>query len=154
MKKILLALFIGLGTMAVQAQEIKWMTMDEALAAQKKKAKPIFMDVYTDWCGPCKMLDKNTFSDPAVAKYISDNFYAVKFNAEGKGDINFKGKKYSNPGFVEGRKGRNAQHEFASFLQVQGYPSMIVFNAKGAILNTLVGYYTPELLLDTLKKNY
>jgi len=152
MKKILFALFIGLGTLAVQAQEIKWMTMDEALAAQKKKAKPIFMDVYTDWCGPCKMLDKNTFQDPAVAKYISENYYAVKFNAEGKSDITFKGKKYSNPGFVEGRKGRNAVHEFTVFLQVQGYPSMIVFDKKGNIENTIVGYHTPDQLFGALNK--
>lgn len=151
MKKLLLALFIGLGTLAVQAQEIKWMTMDEALAAQKKKSKPIFMDVYTDWCGPCKMLDKNTFHDAEVVKYISENYYAVKFNAEGQGDINFKGKKYSNPGYVADRKGRNAQHQFASLLQVQGYPSMIVFDGKGEIKNTVVGYHTPQQLLEALK---
>ncbi|AWH84952.1 thioredoxin [Flavobacterium album] len=152
MKKILLALFIGLGTLAVQAQEIKWMSMDEALAAQKKKAKPIFMDVYTDWCGPCKMLDKNTFHDPAVVKYISENYYAVKFNAEGQSDITYKGKKYSNPGFVEGRSGRNAVHEFAAFLQVRAYPSMIVFDAKGEVKAPIVGYYQPEQLLEALKK--
>ena len=84
MKKVLLTLLIALGSVAVQAQEIKWMTMDEALTAQKKKARPIFMDVYTDWCGPCKMLDKNTFHDKAVADYINENYYAVKFNAEGQ----------------------------------------------------------------------
>src|SRR5690606_31206392 len=100
MKKLLLALFIVLGTIGVQAQEIKWMSMDEALAAQKKKPKPIFMDVYTDWCGPCKMLDKQTFHDKAVVDYINENYYAVKFNAEGTGDITYKGKKYSNPNYV------------------------------------------------------
>ena len=40
------------------------MTLDEARAAQKKEPKKIFMDVYTDWCGPCKLLDKNTFQNP------------------------------------------------------------------------------------------
>ncbi|HEU0136308.1 MAG TPA: thioredoxin family protein, partial [Flavobacterium sp.] len=69
MKKLLLAFFILAGTVVSSAQEIKWMTIDEALAAQKKVAKPIFMDVYTDWCGPCKMLDKNTFNNPEFAKY-------------------------------------------------------------------------------------
>lgn len=151
MKKLLLALFIGLGTMAAQAQEIKWMSMDEALAAQKKKAKPIFMDVYTDWCGPCKMLDKKTFHDPEVVKYITDNYYPVKFNAEGQSDVNFKGKKYSNPDFVEGRKGRNSRHEFAALLNVQGYPSMIVFDTKGKVNNTIVGYRDTQQLLKELK---
>jgi thiol:disulfide interchange protein len=94
MKKLLLILFIALGTVAAQAQEIKWMTLEEALAAQKKAPKPIFMDIYTDWCGPCKMLDKNTFHDKAVVDYISQNFYAVKFNAEGNSEVSYKGKTY------------------------------------------------------------
>ena len=151
MKKLLLALFITLGTFAVQAQEIKWMSMDEALAAQKKKAKPIFMDVYTDWCGPCKMLDKNTFHDAAVVSYINDNYYPVKFNAEGNSVVNYKGKKYSNPQYVADRKGRNAVHEFTLFLKVQAYPSMMIFDNKGDVKAPIVGYHTPQQLLEVLK---
>src|SRR5690606_41789628 len=55
---------------------IKWMTFNEALELQKKKPKKIFMDVYTDWCGPCKMLDKQTFRNPDVVKYINEHYYA------------------------------------------------------------------------------
>lgn len=152
MKKVLLALFIALGSLAVQAQEIKWMSMDEALAAQKKKARPIFMDVYTDWCGPCKMLDKNTFHDKEVVEYINANYYAVKFNAEGNTDVNYKGKKYTNPQFVAGRTGRNAVHEFTFLLKVEAYPSMMVFDTKGEVKERIVGYHTPDLLLPILKK--
>lgn len=152
MKKILLALVITLGALTAQAQEIKWMSMDEALAAQKKKAKPIFMDVYTDWCGPCKMLDKNTFHDAEVVKYINDNYYAVKFNAEGNTEVNYKGKKYANPQYDATRKGRNAQHEFAGFLGVRAYPSMMVFNAKGDVKAPIVGYHEPAQLLEALKQ--
>jgi thioredoxin-related protein len=151
MKKLLLVLFVALGSIAVQAQEIKWLSMDEALAAQKKKAKPIFMDVYTDWCGPCKMLDKNTFQDKAVADYINQNYYAVKFNAEGNSTITYKGKKYSNPQYVADRKGRNAMHEFTAFLKVQAYPSMMVFDSKGEVKAPIVGYLTPDQLLGELK---
>ena len=67
MKKLLLTLFVALGALATQAQEINWMTIDEALAAHKKTPKPIFMDVYTYWCGPCNLLDKNTFPDAGLA---------------------------------------------------------------------------------------
>ena len=155
MKKVLLAFLLVLGTAAVkvQAQEIKWMTMNEALAAQKKNPKPIFMDVYTDWCGPCKMLDKVTFHDPEVVKYISENYYAVKFNAEGKETISYKKKKYGNPSFIEGRKGRNSQHEFVEMLQIQAYPTMMVFDAKGEIANTLVGNMSPDEFLIAIKEN-
>jgi thioredoxin-related protein len=151
MKKLLLTLFVALGALATQAQEIKWMTIDEALAAQKKKAKPIFMDVYTDWCGPCKMLDKNTFHDAAVVSYINDNYYPVKFNAEGNSVVNYKGKKYSNPQYVADRKGRNAVHEFTLFLKVQAYPSMMIFDNKGEVKAPIVGYHTPQQLLEVLK---
>ncbi|MFN3639897.1 MAG: thioredoxin family protein [Flavobacterium sp.] len=151
MKKVLWLFVAVLATFASQAQEIKWMTFDEAMAAQKKSPKPIFMDVYTDWCGPCKMLDKNTFSNKEVAEYINANFYAVKFNGEGNNEVNYKGKKYSNPNFNPDRKGRNSVHEFTMFLKVEGYPSMYILNSKGDIDKVIVGYYQPEQLIAEIK---
>jgi thioredoxin-related protein len=149
MKKItfLMLLFVG----SLQAQEIKWLNINEALAAQAKNPKPIFMDVYTDWCGPCKMLDKNTFTDKAVIDYINKNFYAVKFNAEGDSEVRYQGKTYSNPQYDANRKGRNATHEFTLHLKVQGYPSMYILNQKGDVDKVIVGYYQPEQLLTELK---
>lgn len=156
MKKLLFVLFMTLGSVASFSQEaeIKWMTLDQALTLQKekpKKAKPIFMDVYTDWCGPCKMLDKNTFHDPEFVKYITENYFPVKFNGEGNSEVNYKEKKYTNPGFDPNRKGRNAVHEFTMFLQVQGYPSMYILDAKGEVKPPLVGYRTAPELLEELK---
>lgn len=151
MKNIFLALFVAFGALSLQAQEIKWMSFDEAVAAQKKNAKPIFMDVYTDWCGPCKILDKNTFHDKAVVDYINANYYAVKFNGEGNAALTHKGKKYTNPNYQEGRKGRNSMHQFTSFLKVRGYPSMIIFDAESNVKETIVGMKTPAELLPALK---
>ena len=76
------------------AQSIKWLSLNEALEAQKIKPKKIIMDVYTEWCGPCKMMDKNTFGNRDVLNYINENFYAVKFNAEGNEEIIFYDKKF------------------------------------------------------------
>jgi thioredoxin-related protein len=151
MKKLIIAIFVIAGTFA-QAQEIKWMTLDEALAAQKKAPKPIFMDVYTDWCGPCKMLDKQTFHDKAVVDYVTANYYAVKFNAEGNSEVNYKGVKYANPQFMPDRQGRNAAHEFGQVLKIQGYPTMVVIDKKGEIANSIVGFRNTEQLLEELKK--
>lgn len=47
----------------------------------------MLVDLYTDWCGWCKKMDKDVFANPAVASYISENFYAVKFNAEQRADV-------------------------------------------------------------------
>jgi thioredoxin-related protein len=154
MKKMFFALLFVLGGLAVQAQEseLKWMSIDEALAAQKKNPKPIMMDVYTDWCGPCKYLDKTTFQDPKFVEYVKANYYPVKFNGEGTSEVNYKGKKYANPGFDPNRKGRNSVHEFTMFLQVQGYPSVYVLDKAGEVKSPLVGYRTSDELIAELKK--
>ena len=60
-----------LGYIVAKAQEIQWMTLAEALEAQKTAPKKIFMDVYTKLCGPCKLLYKKTFGNRDVAGYIS-----------------------------------------------------------------------------------
>lgn len=147
MKKIFFLLFISLITLSTQAQEIKWMTFNEAVAAQKKNKKPIFIDVYTAWCGPCKLLDSRTFSDPSVAKLINEKYNAVKFNAEGNEVVILGKMTYKNPGYKEDRKNsRNAMHEFAYFLKVQGYPAMVVLNNKQQIQKTILGFRTPEEL--------
>jgi len=150
MKNILLFLFVmTLGT--VQAQQINWMTMNEALAAQKIEPKKIFVDVYTTWCGPCKLLDKNTFTDKNVIAYLNENFYAVKFNAEGNESVTYKDFTYTNPNYQPERKGRNAQHLFAHALKVNAYPMMVFFHENGDLIQAVPGYHTPKQLEVFLK---
>lgn len=144
-------MLIGLSFTTFQAQEIKWMTMNEALAAQKKVPKKIFMDVYTTWCGPCKLLDKNTFSDKSVIKYVNDNFYAVKFNAEGTEEVFYLDFTYTNPNYQAERKGRNAQHLFAHALKINSYPNLVFFKDDGDLIQSIPGYRTPSELEIFLK---
>jgi len=74
---------------SVTAQKVNWMTFDQALAAQREEPRPIMVDAYTDWCGPCKLLDKNTFQNNDVSAFINANYYPVKFNAEGTEEVNY-----------------------------------------------------------------
>jgi thioredoxin-related protein len=142
-----LLLFIGL----LNAQEINWISMNEALAAQTENPKKIIMDVYTTWCGPCKMMDRNTFTNKDVIKYINANYYAVKFNAEGTEEITFEDFTYTNPNYQEGRKGRNTTHFFADALKLRGYPSMVFFEKDGTLIQAIPGYKTPADLEIYLK---
>jgi thioredoxin-related protein len=73
---------------------IKWMTWDQAQVQMKKQPKKVWVDVYTDWCGWCKVMDKKTFSDPQVIKFMNDNFYAIKFNSEKDDSIKLLDKLY------------------------------------------------------------
>ena len=156
MKKLLLIIVLQLfGFNELQAQNIEWMSLAQAMEAQKKEPKKIFMDVYTDWCGPCKLLDKNTFQNPDVFRYISEHFYAVKFNAEGTEEITFYDQKFTNPNYDPNRNGRNATHQFTQFLGVRGYPTMVFFSEDGDPIMPLVGYYKPkqiELYLKMIKQ--
>ena len=149
--KILFTIILITLFSTANAQKINWMTMDEALAAQKVTPKKIFMDVYTKWCGPCKLLDKNTFSNNDVIAYINENYYAVKFNAEGTESITFEDFTYTNPNYQEGRKGRNATHFFADALKLRGYPSLVFFEDDGTLIQAVPGYKTPQQLEIYLK---
>lgn len=151
MKKLFLFAALVLSFSTIYSQEIQWMSMNEALEAQKKNPKKIFVDAYTDWCGPCKMLDKNTFSNKDVAEYINKHFYPVKFNAEGNEVITFKDKVFKNPGYVPDKKGRNSMHQFAAAMGVSAYPTMVFFDEKGGFLSPVKGYLTPEKLEIFLK---
>ncbi|MEW7277718.1 thioredoxin fold domain-containing protein [Aquimarina sp. 2201CG1-2-11] len=150
MKNLLLPLVLFL-CLTTQAQEINWMTMNDALEAQKKQPKKIFMDVYTDWCGPCKLLDKKTFHNKDVVSYVNENYYAVKFNAEGTEEVHYNDFTYTNPNYNPNKKGRNSQHFFANALKISGYPSMVFFDENGKLIAPVVGYKTPQQLEIYLK---
>lgn len=150
MNKYIVSIFF-IGISAMSFGQIKWMTLTEATAAQKKNPKKIMMDVYTDWCGPCKMLDKNTFQNDDVINYVNKNYYAVKFDAENGEEITFQDKKFSNPGFIEGKKGRKSSHQLTQALGISGYPTILFLDEKSNVIMPVVGYYTPQQLEIYLK---
>ena len=97
MKLYFLSTLILLSSISVVAQSINWVTMNEALELQKNAPKKIMIDMYTSWCGPCKMLDKNTFTNNDLISFVNSHYYAVKFNAEGNETVNYKEQRFSNP---------------------------------------------------------
>ena len=153
MKRIVYVLvFAVLTSVSSIAQEINWVTLEKAMELQKKDPKKIMIDVYTSWCGPCKMLDKNTFQNPDVAKYVNENYYAVKFNAEGNESINYKGKTYVNPNYkAELASRRNSAHQLSSYFQIQAYPTIVFMDENADVIAPIKGYQTPPQLELYLK---
>lgn len=164
MKKLkLLIAFIAFGTLVSfhsattpSENEINWISLEEAIQLQKKAPKKIIMDVYTNWCGPCKMLDKYTFHNEDVVNYINKHYYAVKFNAEGNSTITYKDKTYSNPNYDASKANRrNSAHQFTRSLGVRGYPSMVFFDEEANVITQPIsGYLKPrqiELYLKMFK---
>ncbi|HSM64404.1 MAG TPA: thioredoxin fold domain-containing protein [Gillisia sp.] len=151
MKSLITSLLVLFTLSGIQAQEIKWMSMNEALAAQEKNPKKILMDAYTTWCGPCKMMDKNTFTNKDVINYVNKHFYPVKFDAEGTEEVFYNDFNYTNPNHDPNRKGRNSQHFLANALKISGYPSLVFFDEESNVIAPIVGYRTPEQLEIFLK---
>lgn len=147
MKKLL---FIVLAFLSVngfsQGKEVKWMSWEEAIDANKTVKKKIFVDVYTDWCGWCKVMDKNVFHDSAVAAYMNENFYCVRLNAESKKDIT-----YQNVVFKY--KPESKAHDLAiSLLNGQmSYPSLVFLNENEQRLTVIKGYQEKDVFLKNLK---
>ena len=110
MKKIFSLAFL-LVCMSIQmfAQGIAFqkVTLENALATAKAQNKLVFIDFYTDWCGPCKNLAKNVFPNAEVGEYYNKHFICLKLNAE--------------------KEGATAARKY----QVSAYPTLIFLNGEG-----------------------
>lgn len=121
--------------------KVKWYSFQEAVELNKTTPKKFIIDVYTDWCHYCKLMDENTFSDSAVAKYLNEHYYAVKFNAEGQDTI-----RLADRIFVNQNSSGRSPHDFAVAL-LQGklsYPSIVFMNEQNQMLTVVPGYRTPD----------
>ena len=141
MKKFL---FVTVGLVALasvaSAGEIKWAkSLDSALATAKKTHRLVMVDFYTDWCGWCKKLDKDTFSNPVIAEILNNKYYAVKFDAEGKEPVTFQGRKFVNDGSL----GKTHQLAYALLQGKLGYPTVVFLTASSELITPVSGYKTP-----------
>ncbi len=141
MKKLILGLLLAAPAMLLysQAGAVKWYSIEEAAALAKSNPRPIFVDAYTDWCGWCKKLDKDTFSNPVIAEILNTKYYAVKFNAEGKDPVTFQGRKFINDGSL----GKTHQLAYALLQGNMGYPTVVFLTADSELITPVSGYKTP-----------
>lgn len=98
MKIILAACLIILTSAKVNPthrDKLEWMEMNQLSTQLETESKPVLIDLYTNWCYWCKVMDKKTYNNPQVISYISGHFYPVKLNAESKEIIYYKEKTYN-----------------------------------------------------------
>jgi thioredoxin-like negative regulator of GroEL len=100
-------------------------TLEEALAKAKQAKKPLFVDVYGTWCGPCKQMAATAFIDPEVTSYYNSNFISLKLDGE----------KNDGPGVMQ-KYG------------ISAYPTLLYFNAKGELVGKVVGGQQAKQLLS------
>ena len=151
-KRILLVLsllaFIG-GT--THAQQIEWKTIEQAAKTDSKtNAKLYFVDFYTSWCGWCKKMDRETFTNPVVAKILNTYYIPVKFDAEGSAEFSWHNNKYAGSATAPGAK--RGTHNFAKAVlgTRMGFPSFGLFNSDQSKLTIIQGYQSADDLIMVL----
>ncbi len=118
---------------------IKWYTIEEMNKLQQKKPRKIVVDVYTDWCGWCKKMDKSTFADQAVGEYVNKNYYAVKLDAESNKKVLFNGKVLT-------------ERELASSIfAATGYPTTVYLDENLNVLTTVSSYLDVPMFTKIVK---
>ena len=108
---------VVVGQNGVEFQSGTWAKILEAAKTQKRL---IFVDAYTTWCGPCKMMDRNTYTDAGVGLYFNENFINYKFDME-----------------------RGEGPEFARKYEVSAYPALLFINHEGMEIHREMGYKSP-----------
>ncbi|MFT4698916.1 MAG: thioredoxin-related protein [Flavobacteriaceae bacterium] len=146
---IILILSLLLGNISnVLAQNINWLSIEELETAQANEARKVLIDVYTEWCGWCKKMDKTTFKDKVLVDYVKDNFYCVKFDGEDKNLINYRG--YEFKYVPNGRRGYN-ELAYELLRGKMSYPSIVFLDENLDILQPFKGFRTAEELLPIIK---
>jgi len=104
-----------------------WLTVAEVQSLMNDETRPVLVDVYTDWCHYCKVMDGTTWANQQVTEYVARYFYPIKFNAEGKTTTTWKGKDYA---FSTAYKVHMLAAEWLQGNMV--YPSTVLLPPNGA----------------------
>lgn len=126
---------------------IQWYSIDEALDLQQKEPRKLLVEVYTKWCKVCHKLDQLSLSQEHIAKYINDNYYPVKFDAESKSTIYFLGQKYEYK-----NDGSSGYHSFAYKIThgKLNYPSLVFMDEDLRVIQSINGFQSPSKLIRIL----
>ncbi|MEI0526000.1 thioredoxin family protein [Brachyspira murdochii] len=128
MNKLYLIILCFITFVSCSNSKINWEDdFDKAIEKSKSENKPIMMDIYTDWCGACKEMDKTTFKNKEVSDYTT-NFIALKFNPEKSSNGDALLKKYNIPGF----------------------PTMLFMNSDGFVIKRIIGYIESDELINEM----
>ena len=121
--------------------EIQWLTMEEALKLHTKEPRKILVDMYTDWCGWCKKMDRDVYEKAGIAQYLNEHYYNVKFNTEKyTKDIDYAGNTFKFVPPPQG--GRNGIHELAYLLMDKkaSYPTTVFIAEDLQPIQSIPGY--------------
>ena len=136
----LAALFLIAAAPTARAAEsrIAWRGWDAGLQEAKRLDRPVVVDVYTQWCGWCKRMDRDVYARPEVREYLASKFVTVKIDAESSDPARFDGRSYTS-------------RSLAGFFRVTGYPTTLFLRSNGEHLVNVPGYVQADQFLLVLR---
>lgn len=110
--------------------KVEWLAFDVAATKAQAQKKHMIVDIYTAWCGWCKVMDRETYTNPEVVAYLRDNFVLAKVNGESSAKLKWRGKDLT-------------ERQFAKAVGVTGYPSTYFFKPNSELLGGMSGFLMP-----------
>jgi thioredoxin-related protein len=121
-----------------EVSSFKWYRWNEGVNAVQFSGKFMLIDVYTDWCGWCKKMDRDVYRHTQVRQLLDAGFIPVKLNAESSSMVSNGGNQYT-------------EQELSKMLNVESYPTTLVFNSKFQLVSRFSGYREPDIFIRYLK---
>ncbi len=122
-------------------EKVLWLKLDEVAAKVKEQSKPVLIDLYTDWCYWCKVMDKKTYSKSKVISYINEHFYCSRINAESKEVFNWNEKNYNYNAYYK-------VNNFAMYITSGqlSFPTTVIIPEENAAPIPVSGFMEPKEL--------
>lgn len=140
----------GVDVEAVTSDSVQWYTFEEAKAKMETEPRMWFVDLYADMSVGANMMERTTYTNPVIAKYLNETYYPVRFNIVAQDTVRLWGKDWVNPG----NAAQPTLHQLARFFfQNQPFvlPSTVYLNTNKEILNIIPGYLSPQTIEPMLK---
>jgi len=119
-------------------ESLKWTNITDGMKQASTAKKKMLVDVYTDWCGWCKKMEKDTYGDDCVKNYLAQNYVLIRLNAESDSKETVGNEEVT-------------QADIASAFRVDGYPTTVFLTADGQRITSVPGYMKPAEFLQVLK---
>lgn len=115
-----------------------WRAWNDGMKQASTTGRPVVVDVYTNWCGWCRRMDRDVYQNAEIADYLRKKFVTIKLNAEAKDGARWQSHDYTS-------------QDLAQQFRVSGYPTTIFLRSSGEHMANVPGYVAADRFLLLLR---